>query len=813
MQFPESWLREYCNPDLTTEELSNVLTMAGLEVEEVWSAAPMFTGVVIGEIKEAVQHPDADRLRVCKVDIGRGELLQIVCGAPNARVGIRVPVATVGAALPAPKDSKDGKPFQIKVGKLRGVESYGMLCSAVELGISEDHSGLYELEAGAPLGVSIREFLNLDDPIFLLKLTPDLAHCQSVYGIARELSALTGAPLKQLDFPAQKVTMDDTLPVDVQAPDLCGRFSGRLMRALDTQARTPAWMVERLERCGQRPVSALVDISNYVMFMLGRPTHIFDADKIQGKLQVRWGKKGERLTLLNGNEVEVDESVGVIADDRMVESLAGIMGGEDTSVTATTRDVYIEAAFWWPEAVAGRSRRYNFATDAGYRFERGVDPQGTVEHIEYITALILSVCGTDKAQCGPVTDTQPNMPKREPVTLRVARAGKVLGVPVTQQECVDALRRLDLPLVEKEGVVVVTPPSRRFDIAYEEDLIEEVARIIGYDNIPVSAPVAPIVSSAPSECSRTAMDVRRDMAALGYLETINFSFVPRQWEEGLSGNSNPIEVLNPIASDLEVMRSSLLPSLLQVLKKNQAQQMDHVQVFELARVFKRDGSVEDTDITVKDIDQPRMLAGLIYGAKNPLHWQEKRVQADFFDLKGDVESLLHPLAAQFEVAEHPMFHPGRCAAIVLNGEAVGVMGELHPKWRQKYDLPFAPVMFELAFDALQEALLPSYRAISRFPKVSRDLALVVPEAVTYAQLVGTMRQAVAKDGILKDITLFDIYKPKEGVNSDIPADAKSMAFRFDWIDEKTTLTDERVNEVMAKIKKALDQQFGAKLRG
>lgn len=813
MQFPESWLREYCNPDLTTEELSNVLTMAGLEVEEIWPAAPAFTGVVIGEIKEVVQHPDADRLRVCKVDIGSSELLQIVCGAPNARVGIRVPVATVGAELPPPKDSKDGKPFPIKVGKLRGVESYGMLCSEVELGISEEGSGLYELPIDAPLGVNIREYLDLDDSIFLLKLTPDLAHCQSVYGIARELSALTGAPLRQLDFPAQKVTMNDTLPVDVQAPDLCGRFSGRLMRALNTEAETPAWMVQRLARCGQRSVSALVDISNYVMFMLGRPTHIFDADKIHGKLQVRLGKKGEKLTLLNGNEVEVDETVGVIADERMVESLAGIMGGEDTSVTGTTRDVYIEAAFWWPEAVAGRSRRYNFATDAGYRFERGVDPQGTVEHIEYITALILSVCNTEKTQCGPVTDTQPNMPKREPVVLRVARASKILGIPLTQKQCVDALKRLDLPLTERDGEIVVTPPSRRFDIKYEEDLIEEVARIIGYENLPISAPVAPIVPSAPSEQERTSMAVRRDMAALGYLETINFSFVPRQWEAEFVNNVTPIEVLNPIASDLEVMRSSLMPSLLQVLKKNQAHHVDHVQIFELARVFKRDNSVETTDVTVKGIDQPRMLAGLIYGAKSPLHWQEKRAQADFFDLKGDVEALFHPLPLEFKVAEHPLFHPGRCASVILNDEIVGVIGELHPKWRQKYELPFAPVMFELSFDALRSTTLPSYKAISRFPRVSRDLALVVPEEVTYAQLIELMQQAVAKDGILKNITLFDIYKPKEGMSSDIPAGSKSMAFRFDWVDEKATLTDERVNEVMEKIQKVLYQALGVKLRG
>ncbi len=448
MQFPESWLRAFCNPPISTAVLAETLTMVGLEVEELKPVAPPFTQIVVGEIKTAEQHPNADRLRVCTVDVGQTELLNIVCGAPNARVGIRVPCALVGAELPP---GEDGKPFVIKVGKLRGVESQGMLCSAKELQLADDHGGLLELAADAPVGQNIREHLNLDDTLFTLKLTPNLAHCLSVYGVAREVSALTGSPLLTPVIAPVAVTNQDTVPVKISAPDLCGRFSGRVVRNVNTKAKTPQWMVDRLARCGQRSVTALVDISNYVMFEFGRPSHIFDLDKIHGTLDVRWGKAGEELKLLNGNTVTVDDKVGVIADDVQVESLAGIMGGDATAVSDDTKNVYVEAAFWWPKSVAGRSRRYNFSTDAGHRFERGVDPELTVEHIERITQLILEICGTPETTCGPVDDLQPNVPKPAPVSLRVARAAKVIGMPVTQTQCVEVLQRLGLPLTQTDG--------------------------------------------------------------------------------------------------------------------------------------------------------------------------------------------------------------------------------------------------------------------------------------------------------------------------------------------------------------------------
>ncbi len=442
------------------------------------------------------------RLRVCQVDVGQGALLNIVCGAPNARVGIRVPCAMVGAELPP---GEDGKPFVIKVGKLRGVESQGMLCSAKELQIADDHGGLLELPLDAPLGQDIRQYLNLDDNLMTLKLTPNLAHCLSVFGIAREVSALTGAPLKSPSFTAVATQISDKLAVNVQSPDLCGRFSGRVVKGVNTQAQTPQWMADRLARCGQRSVSPLVDISNYVMFEFGRPSHIFDLDKIHGGLQVRWGRPDESLKLLNGNTVTVDEKVGVIADDSQVESLAGIMGGDATAVSDDTQNIYIEAAFWWPTAIAGRSRRYNFSTDAGHRFERGVDPQLTVEHIERITQLVLDICGTPDTKVGPIDDQTLNIPLIKPVTLRVARAIKVIGMPLTQQQCADALRGLGLQVSEGEGTVTVTPPSFRFDLQIEEDLIEEVARMVGYNNLPTNPPLAPITAQVRPETERRSI--------------------------------------------------------------------------------------------------------------------------------------------------------------------------------------------------------------------------------------------------------------------------------------------------------------------
>jgi len=805
MQFPESWLREFCNPPLTTQQIADTLTMGGLEVEELRPVAPPFTRIVVGEIKEAVQHPQADRLRVCQVDAGQGALLNIVCGAPNARAGIRVPCALVGAELP-PGD--DGKPFEIKLSKLRGVESQGMLCSARELQLSDDHAGLLELAADAPIGADVRGVLRLDDMVFTLKLTPNLAHALSVYGVARELSALTGAPLKEPKFAPVQPANDTRLRVKVQAPDLCGRFSGRVVRNVNTKARTPQWMVDRLARCGQRSVTALVDISNYVMFEFGRPSHIFDYDKIHGGLEVRWGRSGEQLKLLNGNTVTVDEKVGVIADDRQVESLAGIMGGDATAVSDDTRNVYVEAAFWWPTAIQGRSRRYNFSTDAGHRFERGVDPSLTVEHIEHITRLIQDICGGD---AGPMDDQVLSLPERKPVTLRVSRAAKVIGMPLTQQQCHDALARLGLEVTATDGTLTVKPPPYRFDIAIEEDLVEEVARVIGYERLPTTPPLAPITAKLPPESQRSRFAVRRLLAALGYQETINFSFVEESWERDLAGNPDPIKLLNPIASQMSVMRSSLIGSLLQALKFNLDRKAQRVRLFEVGRVFMRDASVVTTDTTVRGIHQPMRVAGVAYGDPDGLQWGRKETPVDFYDVKGDVEALLVPRVAQFKPATHPAMHPGRCASVWLEGRQIGIVGELHPKWRQQRELAQAPVLLELDLDAVTQHPVPAFQPVPRFQPAERDIAIIVADHVTHDAVLDAVRSA-ATGGLLRDAMLFDVYKPKQA-SAGLAPNEKSLAVRLTLASSEATLTDQQIEAAVQAVLDRVTGQLGGRLRG
>ena len=805
MQFPESWLREFCNPPISTAQLADTLTMAGMEVEELRPVAPHFSQVVVAEVLEVTRHPDADRLNVCRVNAGGSTVLNIVCGAPNVRVGIKVPCALVGAQLPPAEEG--GAPFQIKLGKLRGVESQGMLCSARELKLSEDHGGLLILADDAVVGTSIRDHLRLDDTLFTLKLTPNLGHCLSVYGIAREVSALTGAPLLQPSFPPARVVHADKLPVKVQAPDLCGRFSGRIIRNVNTKAATPAWMVDRLARCGQRSVTALVDISNYVMFEYGRPSHIFDLDKIHGGLMVRWARAGETLKLLNGNTIELDATVGVIADDEAVESLAGIMGGDATAVSDETRHVYVEAAFWWPESVAGRARRYSFSTDASHRFERGVDPALTVEHIERITQLILDICGGEPSV---MDDQLVNVPEAKPVSLRVARAAKVIGMTVTQAQCVGVLQRLGLPVSEAAGVLTVTPPSWRFDLQIEEDLIEEVIRVLGYHTLPATPPLAPVTARVRPEARRSLHTLRHQLAGLDYQETINFSFVEERWERELAGNEQPIRVLNPIASPLSVMRSSLIGSLVSVLRFNLARKATRVRVFEVGRVFKRDTNARDDDFSVAGISQPMRVAGLAHGSADDVQWAAKERAVDFFDVKGDIEALLAPRQARFVPAEHPALHPGRSARIEVDGRVIGFVGELHPRWRQGYELPVAPIVFELEADALQQRDVPVFQPIPRQQSAWRDIAVIAGEQVTHEALIETVKSAEAS--LIRSVKLFDVYKPAV-TPADMAPGERSLALRLEVLDDTTTLTDERIEAVKTDVLKALQSRLGVRLRG
>ena len=809
MQLPESWLREFCNPPIGSAELCDLLTMSGMEVEEARPAAPPFSGVVVGKVLEVARHPNADRLNVCLVDVGAGALLSIVCGAPNVRAGIKVPCALVGAELPPPADSADGRPFPITLGTLRGVESQGMLCSARELRLSDDHGGLLVLDDDAVVGRDVRAELQLDDMLLTLKLTPNLGHCLSVYGIAREVAALTGAPLVSPACPRVPVTQDTVLPVRVHAADLCGRFSGRIVSNVDPKAATPAWMVDRLARCGQRSVSPLVDISNYVMFEYGRPSHIFDLDRIHGALDVRWARAGESLELLNGSTVTLDPTVGVIADDQAVESLAGIMGGAATAVSDSTRNVYLEAAFWWPDAVAGRSRRFNFTTDAGHRFERGVDPATTVDHIERITQLIVEICGGAQTRCGPVDDHVLGLPSRDPVSLRVERAAKVIGIPVTQAQCESVMRRLGLPIESAPGRLSVTPPTWRFDLTIEEDLIEEVIRVLGYDTLPALAPRGALVPRVGSESRRGSDAIRGRIAALGYREAITFSFVDEDSERGLAGNADPIRVLNPIASSMAVMRSSLLGSLVGVLRLNVARKASRARVFEVGRVFMRDASVVDGPLSVAGVLQPMRVAGLAFGAVDTLQWSTNERMVDFYDVKGDIERLLAPTRAVFVPASHPALHPGRSARVEIDGVAVGFVGELHPRWRQASELPSAPVLFELDLEALSPHVVPAFEPLPRQQPAWRDIAVTGGEHVTHDELIEAIM--AVPGGLVRSARLFDIYKPAKPT-ADIGPGERSLAVRLEILDDDVTLTDARIDSVVADVLAGLQRGLGLRLR-
>ncbi len=791
MLISESWLRSFVNPTLDADALAHQLTMAGLEVEDVFTAAPAFTQVVVGHIVEVTPHPDADRLRVCKVDDGSGELLQIVCGAPNAAVGLHVPVARIGAELPGG--------MTIGAVKMRGVPSAGMLCSARELGLSTDHEGLMELPADAPVGTDIREYLDLDDTVFELKMTPNRADCLSVLGVAREVAALNDLSMTVPSFEPVAVSIADRVAVDVQSPDLCGRFVGRVIKGVNARATTPEWMKRRLERAGQRPVSALVDISNYVMLELGRPSHVFDLAKLQGGLEVRWAKEGEKLELLSGKVIDLNEKVGIIACNGKIESLAGIMGGEDTAVTLDTTDVYLESAFWWPEAIMGRAREYKFSSDASHRFERGVDFDHITEHVERITRLILEICG---GQAGPVDDIQRKLPTRDPVSMRLARCHKVLGVPVTEADVARIFQRLGFEFDCKDQVFTVVPPSYRFDMQIEEDLIEEVARIYGFENLPDVPPVARAAMYEEPESLRGPHALRASMAALDFQEVINYSFVEEVWEKNYHGNQDPIRLLNPIASHLAVMRSSLIGGLLANIAYNAKHRQPRVRVFELGRVFSRDASVQSGDLTVGGIAQPTYLAGAAWGQAFPEQWGMAKRNVDFFDVKKDVETLFGNTAQElrFVAAEHPALHPGRSARIELDGKVIGMIGEVHPAWLSDLDLATAPVVFEVDVEALSHKELPVAKALSRQPVVQRDLAFWVNSQVNYQSLLDTLQETVRQHenlAIVKDIRLFDIWRD--------PADPaeQSLAMRF-WLQSPdSTLDDATVEQAMQQLLKAL----------
>ena len=790
MKFSESWLRSFVDPVCSGDELSHLLTMAGLEVEEEETVAPPFGNVIVGHVLEVTKHPDADRLNVCRVDIGRGEPQQIVCGAPNVAVGLKVPCALPGAELPGN--------FVIKVAKVRGIESSGMLCSAKELGIAEDASGLLVLPGDTLVGEDIRRALDLDDRLLTLKLTPNRADCLSLAGVAREVAALTSTPVKYPEVADAPVGIANGREIVLDAPDACPRYCGRVIAGVDAKAATPGWMRRRLERSGIRPISALVDITNYVMLELGQPLHAFDNTKLHGAIHARMARAGEKILLLNEQTLELQEDVLLIADENGPLAMAGIMGGEESGISLETSEMFLESAFFAPKAIAGRARRYGFVSDASHRFERGVDFGATRRALERATQLIMEICG---GQAGSVSEACAALPVREPVRLRPARVAKVLGVVFSATRIGDLFERLALTFVRDGDDFIVTPPSYRFDIEIEEDLIEEIVRLHGYDNIPARAPCASLSMLPQTENARSLTRVRQIMVDRGFQEVVNFAFVEEGWETDFAANNSLIRLANPIASQLSVMRSTLIGGLVANVVTNLKRKQSRVRVFETGRCFFRDAHGGP----VEGFHQPWKLAGLGYGGAFPEQWGAPARNVDFFDIKADLEFLLAPAVARFEKAVHPALHPGRSARVVVDGKAIGFVGELHPQWLQKYDLPLAPVVFELDLDAVKSAALPQYVEVSRQPPAIRDLAIVVDQELQLQLLIDGL--TANRPALVQDVGLFDVYTGKG-----VAPGKKSLAFRIVMQDTQRTLQDAEVDAAMQQLVAYLQQAFAAQLR-
>lgn len=791
MKVSESWLREWVNPTISTDELVAQLTMAGLEVDGVESVAGEFTGVIVGEIVAVEQHPDADKLRVCQVaGLAEGPA-QVVCGAPNARVGIKVPFATIGAKLPGN--------FQIKKAKLRGVESFGMLCAQTELQAGEDDSGLWELAADAPVGSNLREYLHLDDKLIEVDLTPNRSDCLSVKGLAREVGVLNRLPVQAPKIQAVSPTLADTFPVHLEAGVACSRYVGRIIRGIDISKPSPAWLQDKLIRAGLRSIDPVVDVTNYVLMELGQPMHAFDFQKLEGAIHVRLAKQGEPLVLLDGQEVNLNDDTLVIADAQRALAIAGVMGGSATAVSETTRDIFLESAFFDPASIAGRARSYGLHTDSSHRFERGVDYELQVEAMERATALLLEIVGGD---AGPLIQvTNEHLPQTRQVSLRRARIQSGLSLDIADAEVVDILGRLGLSLISEtaEGWSF-SVPSYRFDIAIEADLLEELARIYGYNRLPTRSLAKPLAIQSHPEVVQGLPAVRRHLVARGYQEAITYSFIEPKLASLFEPQVQPIELRNPISADMSAMRPSLLPGLVNVLRHNLNRQQERVRLFESGLRF----------LPAPDgFKQQAMLAGLIYGRRSPEIWSNTAEWVDFFDLKGDLESLLgitgNAAAYTFKPAEHPALHPGQTAGIYCGEELKGYLGALHPTLQQQLDIPKATFVFELALDAVLAARIPGFKPLSRFPEVRRDLAVLVDRNLSADVLLEAVRNQAGEH--LVELKIFDVYMGKG-----IDTHRKSVAMGLTFQHPSRTLTEDEISASINNVVRYLEANFAATLR-
>jgi phenylalanyl-tRNA synthetase beta chain len=794
MKFSELWLREWVNPAISTAQLAEQITMAGLEVDGVEPVAGDFSGVVVGEVVECAQHPDADKLRVTKINVGGDELLDIVCGAPNCRLGIKVAVAMVGAVLPGD--------FKIKKAKLRGQPSLGMLCSKSELGLSSDHDGIIELPLDAPIGEDIRQYLQFDDVTIEVDLTPNRADCLGIKGLAREVGVLNKVEVIDPTESNVEVEVQESRNIQLQAPQACPRYLGRVLKGINLNAQSPLWMQEKLRRCGVRSIDPVVDVTNYVLLELGHPMHAFDHDKLNGDVIVRMAQQGEKLTLLDGNEVSLNNDTLVIADQDKALAMAGIFGGLDSGVTESSTNIFLESAFFAPDAIRGKARQYGLHTDASHRYERGVDPQLQRSAMERATALLLDIVG---GQAGPIVEAlaEEYIPQRKSVVLRQARLNKVLGIEIEVTTVSDILKRLGFAVTFVDQQWQVNVPAYRFDIAIEEDLIEEVARVYGYNNIPNVAPTAMLNMTRHSEQALDLDGLKHNLINRDYQEAITYSFVDPKTQKLLFPGIEGLALPHPISADMSVMRVSLWPGLLQAVSYNQKRQQGRVRIFESGLRFLPDSN-EKTGVC-----QQQVLAGVISGNANAEHWDKSDRAVDFFDLKGDVEALLANFAElsefRFEAAEHSALHPGQCAAIYRKEILLGYMGAVHPQFEKALGLHGRTLVFELLLNAVGESKLPQSQEISKFPSNRRDIAILVSETTK----VGEILSCIEKFGEnqLVGLNLFDVYRGKG-----IEPGFKSLAISLILQDTTRTLEEHEIQAVVDKILITLSEQFGASLR-
>ncbi|WP_299789093.1 phenylalanine--tRNA ligase subunit beta [uncultured Shewanella sp.] len=794
MKFSESWLREWVNPSISREELSHQITMAGLEVDGIEAVAGEFTGVVVGEVVECGQHPDADKLRVTKINVGEDELIDIVCGAPNCRLGLKVAVAMVGAVLPGD--------FKIKKAKLRGEPSFGMLCSYGELGIDVESDGILELPQDAPIGTDLREYLSLNDAVIDVDLTANRADCLGMAGLAREVGVLNRQSVTEPTWEAVTGTIDDKVNIELQEPASCARYLGRVVKNVNVKAESPLWMQEKLRRSGIRSIDPIVDITNYVLIEFGQPMHAFDLAKLAGDIQVRMGSGSEKLTLLDGNEITVPADTLVISDQEQPLALAGVFGGEYSGVTTDTQDIMLECAFFAPLAILGKARRLGLHTDSSHRFERGVDPELQHKVMDRATRLVLDICG---GEAGPVVEAKSDehLPKSVEILLRRSKLDRTLGHHISDAEVTEILERLGFAVVVKDDSWEVTTATYRFDMAIEEDLIEEVARIYGYNNIPNTAPVASLSMPDHKESDINIRRVRSMLVSRGFQEAVTYSFVDPKLQNLVHPGEEAMILPNPISVEMSAMRLSMFTGLLGAVGYNQSRQQNRVRLFETGLRFVPDTSAES------NVRQQPMLGAVISGNQNDEHWSMESKTVDFFDLKGDLEAIIGLTAADLEFtfrsATHPALHPGQCAEILRNDRVIGIIGAVHPSLEKPFGLNGKTIVFELELDALLHASLPQAQSVSKFPANRRDIAIVVDDNVSAGDVVKMIRKVGQNQ--LVGLNLFDVYQGKG-----VEPGKKSLAIALTLQDNTRTLEEKEIAEMVDSVVSALKSEFNALLR-